>query len=64
MTSRTGIPSLMEVARRMCGLITAFTPIIIKLYPSNTALQTALSAANTACQLLHEELAKVRAYGD
>lgn len=63
MTKRTGIPSLMVVARRMCGLITNFTPIITTLYPTNTALLTSLSAANAACQALHEELAKVREYG-
>ena len=63
MTRRTGVPSLMEVARRMCNLITKFTPVIIQLYPSNTALIAALAAANTACAALHAELAEVREYG-
>lgn len=64
MTRRTGIPSLMEVARKMCLLITKFTPVIIKLYPENAALLAALAAANAACSALHEELATVREYGD
>ncbi len=64
MARRTGVPSLMFVARRMCDLITRFTPIIIQLYPSNAALQAALSAANAACMVLHEQLAMVRQYGD
>lgn len=64
MASRTGIPSLMVVARRLCLLIVKFTPIITHLYPSNTALLAALAAANAACSALHEELALVREYGD
>lgn len=64
MTRRTGVPALMEVARRLCLLITKFTPVIVQLYPSNAALLAALSAANAACSALHEELANVREYGD
>lgn len=64
MASRTGIPSLMVVARRLCLLIVKFTPIITHLYPGNTALLAALTAANAACSALHEELALVREYGD
>lgn len=64
MARRTGIPALMEVARRMCQLITNFTPVIVQLYGNNTALMAALSAANAACAALHEELAQVREYGD
>jgi len=63
MAQRTGVPSLMQVARKLCLLITKFTPVIIHLYPSNTALQNALTAANAACSALHEELAAVRDYG-
>jgi hypothetical protein len=60
---RTGVPSLMVVARRMCLLITNFTPVITRLYPNNTALLTALAAANAACAALHAELSEVREYG-
>lgn len=64
MTRRTGVPSLMQIARRMCDLITKFTPIITQLYPTNAALLAALAAANTACAALHAELSEVREYGD
>lgn len=62
-TQRTGIPSLMEVARRLCLLITKFTPVIERLYGDNAALMAALAAANAACSVLHTELAAVREYG-
>jgi hypothetical protein len=63
MTQRTGVPSLMEVARRLCLLITKFTPVIERLYGDNAALMAALAAANSACAVLHMELASVRDYG-
>lgn len=64
MAPRTGVPTMLVVARRLCDLITRYGFIITALYPSNTALAAALSAANAACQTLHEELANVREYGD
>lgn len=64
MARRTGVPSLMEVARRMCILIVKFTPVIAQVYPGNTTLMNALAAANAACAALHQELAQVREYGD
>jgi len=63
MTQRTGVPSLMEIAKRMCLLITKFTPTIERLYGSNAELMAALAAANTACAALHAALAEVREYG-
>jgi hypothetical protein len=53
----------MVVARRLCNLITKFTPVIERLYGNNEALMTALAAANAACAVLHEELSAVREYG-
>ena len=64
MARRTGVPAMMIVARRLCLLITKFTPIITQLYGGNASLMAALTAANSACAALHEELAAVRAYGD
>lgn len=64
MASRTYVPSLLQVATLMCRLIGKASPVIAKLYPDNTALQAALAAALTACQVLSTELAKVRSYGD
>jgi len=63
MSRRTGVPSLITVAKRMCDLITRFSPIIQRLYPENTALHAALAAANSACAVLHLQLEEVREYG-
>ena len=64
MARKTGVPSLMAVAERLCFLITKFTPVITRLYPDNAALLAALAAANAACAALHVQLAAVRDYGD
>lgn len=64
MARRTGVPSMMQVAERLCFLIVRFTPVIQQLYGSNAALMAALAAANAACSTLHAELAAVRNYGD
>ena len=64
MAQKTGVPSLMAVAREMCRLIVNFTPVIERLYGDNAALMAALAAANAACSALHAELAAVREYGD
>lgn len=63
MAQRTGIPMLMVIAKRLCSLITNFTPIITHLYPANSQLLNALAAANAACATLYAELAEVRDYG-
>ena len=64
MTRRTGIPTLMFLARRMCKMLSAYSGVITKLYPDNTALLAALAAANVACGVLFVELDAVRDYGD
>ena len=64
MTSRTGIPTLLKVANRLCVYITQFTPVITRLYPNNAELLAALAAANTACAALSAALSAVREYGD
>ena len=64
MARRTGVPTLMDIASRMCKLIVAFAPIIRRVYPDSTALHLALDSALVACQALHEELETVREYGD
>lgn len=63
-TRRTGVPTLMWVASKLCNYIVKFTPIIIEVYPAATALHAALAAANAACATLHTQLALVREYGD
>lgn len=61
--SRTGVPTLIRLARALCNSILAFTPIIRQVYPQNVALQAALEAAMIACGQLREELEKEREYG-
>lgn len=63
-TRKTGVPTLLIIAQQMCKYILKFTPVITQVYPSATALHAALAAANAACMVLGEELAKVREYGD
>jgi len=48
----------------MCKAVVKFTPVIELLFPTNTALQAALVAANAACAELASELRLVRDYGD
>jgi len=54
LATRTGLPTIVEVSKRLCALINAFSPIIRKLYPDNTALINALEAAQAACYVLHQ----------
>lgn len=53
---RDGLFSLHKTAMRLCSLIVRFAPVIQRLYPENTALQVALTAALTACQALDAEV--------
>lgn len=64
MARRTYVPTLMRIARKLCFYVTLATPTILRLYPDATALHNALAAANAACAVLHEELAKVQEFGD
>jgi hypothetical protein len=64
MAQRTGVPTLIKIAQRMCQVIVQFAPIIQRAYPSNAALHAALAAAMAACSVLEAELVEVRAYGD
>jgi hypothetical protein len=64
MAKRTGVPTLLKVAMRLCKLLNRYGPVISVLYPDNTALRTALVAAQTACSELADELALVKEWGD
>ncbi len=64
MAKRTGIPTLHKLAIRMCTVLAKFAPIIVLLYPSNTLLHAALTAAQAACAELAAQLVLVRDYGD
>jgi hypothetical protein len=63
MAKRTGIPTLLWVAKRLCQLVADYGSVITALYPSNAALIAALAAANAACSTLAAELEMVRDYG-
>lgn len=60
MAVKTGVPTMLQVALRLCQLINAFSPIIRRVYPDNTSLHVALETAQAACLVLHNELADVR----
>ena len=64
MASRTGLPTMLRIARELCRLITKFTPVIEVAFPGNTALLAALAAANAACATLHSEIVAVTVLGD
>lgn len=64
MTSRTYVPTLIEIAQQMCKYIVIGAPIIRRLYPNNALLLAALDAALLACQELEKELQAVREIGD
>jgi len=64
MAQKTGVPTLLKVANKLCMYITQFTPVITRLYPDNAELLAALAAANTACAALSAALSAVREYGD
>jgi len=64
MAKRTGVPTMLKVAKRLCQLVASYGSIITALYPTNVALAAALAAANAACGELATELEKVREYGD
>jgi len=53
---RTGIPTLITVARTMCKYIVKFTPLIRAFTDNNAAVMAALEAANAACGVLEAEL--------
>lgn len=56
MARRTGLPSILHLAKQMCRLIALFTPVVKQVYPSATALHAALAAANAACETLHDAI--------
>ena len=60
---RDGLFSLQRTARELCRLVTAFTPVITRLYPGNAALLAALAAANTACAVLEAEVTAQKVEG-
>jgi len=61
---RNGVPTMIQVAQRLCQLIVKFSPLITSQYPSNAALLAALAAANAACSALEAQLVLVRQVGD
>lgn len=63
-TRKTGVPTMLSLARRLCDLIDRFSPVIRLIYPENTAVIAALEAARTSCALLQTELTEIREFGD
>ena len=64
MAKRTGVFTLMNLAKQMCRGIVFFTPVIRLAYPGNIILMAALDTANAACHALEEALQDVVVAGD
>ncbi len=64
MAQRTGMHSIREAAVTICRLVTAFTPVIRKVFPEATDLHLALEAMAIACAVLITEMDKVIVLGD
>lgn len=64
MAKRTGAPTLLKLAERMCQFVGLYGNTIKSAYPSNTALHTAVDAANLACATLALELETAIPKGD
>lgn len=60
---RDGLYSIGKTAHMLCKFIVAFAPVIERLYPENTALQTALQAALAACQTLGAQVEAAKTPG-
>jgi len=52
---RTGLTSIRHLAQQLCRLVSAFDPIIRRVFPDSPELHTALTVALAACQVLVEE---------
>jgi hypothetical protein len=64
MAKRTGVPTIHNLAKRMCRKLAQFSPIIKALYPDDLTLIAALTAAEIACSELAYQVGQVREYGD
>lgn len=62
--TKTGIPTLNDIAKEMCKYLAKFGPGLAILYASNPALLAALAAANAACHELAIRTEEVRDIGD
>lgn len=60
---KDGFYSMRKHGRLLCRFIFQFTPVILKLYPTATALHAALAAANAACEVLVQEIDAVATPG-
>ena len=58
MARRNYLPTTQKRALALCKIIVKAQPIITVAFPSNAALQAALSAALAACETLRVEVAK------
>jgi len=54
--AKTGIPTMVSVARLLCRTIFALKPLIIKATNSDPAVLAALAAASAACVALEDSL--------
>jgi hypothetical protein len=60
MARRTGIPSIIELAKRMCDLIIRFQGVIRLITNNDPIVEAALQAALAACDALANSLGEYR----
>ena len=58
MPRRNYLPTTHKRALALCKIVVKAQPIVAVAFPTNTALQAALSAALAACETLRVEVAK------
>lgn len=63
MTSRTGIPTVIKVAKAFCRTLRVLGPLIVTVTDENPAVVTALNTAETACEALELVLQEYREVG-
>jgi len=62
--SRTYVPTMLAVATKMCRTVIKARPVFYLLFSDNAPLLAAFEAASGACDVLVQELVKVREIGD
>ena len=64
MARRTGIPTTIKLAHKLCRAVVLFDPLIRKVTNNDPTVLAALAAALAACQLLVTELEAYLEPGD
>jgi hypothetical protein len=64
MARKTGVPTLLEIALRMCQFITTWYVVIVRFVDFDEDVIAALGLAQNACYALRDSLEPYRPLGD